>query len=173
LVSSYSRPWKTKKAASPHSVKPADMDFHIPLPGASPAKHWSKVWNSAPGEDYSHFIQAPVGSVMHGDPLCEVGCPYVVRGFDFDYLGLLWLGDMVRRGDAWHARIEHIHDTAWKKTVAAAKRHKRKADPAAIEKLLQQLKRGYRILMSRAVRGIYVWAEDPETRDYLKKRLGE
>jgi hypothetical protein len=173
LVSSYSRPWKTKKAGSPHSVKPADMDFHIPLPAASPAKHWSRIWNSAPDEDYSHFIQAPVGSVMHDDPLCEIGCPYVVRGFDFDYLGLLWLGDMVRREDAWHAQIEHIHDTAWKKTIAAAKRHKRKADPAAIEKLLQQLKRGYRILMSRAVRGIYVWVEDPETRDYLRKRLCE
>jgi hypothetical protein len=22
---------------------------------------------------------------MHADPLCEVGCPYAVRGFDFDY----------------------------------------------------------------------------------------
>jgi DUF2075 family protein len=80
---------------------------------------------------------------------------------------------MVRRDDAWHAQIEHIHDTAWKKTIAAAKRHKRKSDPAAIEKLLHRLKRGYRILLSRAVRGIYLWVEDDQTRNYLEKRLRE
>ena len=32
------------------------------------------------------------------DPLCEVGCPYVVRGFDYDYVGVLWLSDLVWRG---------------------------------------------------------------------------
>lgn len=35
--------------------------------------------------------------MMHQDPLSEVGCPYVVRGFDFDYVGLLWLEDIYVR----------------------------------------------------------------------------
>lgn len=26
---------------------------------------------------------------MHADPLCEVGCPYAVRGFAFDYVKLM------------------------------------------------------------------------------------
>jgi predicted RNase H-like HicB family nuclease len=55
---------------------------------------------------------------MHTDPLCEVGCPYAVRGFDFDYLGLLWLGDLLwgdgrqsrmgwRRQHGWNAQLEN------------------------------------------------------------------
>jgi DUF2075 family protein len=55
---------------------------------------------------------------MHTDPLCEVGCPCAVRGFDFDYLGLLWLGDLLwgdgrqsrmgwRRQHGWNAQLEN------------------------------------------------------------------
>lgn len=172
FVANYARPWKTKKLADPHAATPPNMDFHIPLPGTKPAKHWSRVWNYAPDEDYSLFVQAPDGSAMHRDPLCEVGCPYVVRGFDFDYLGVLWLGDLVWRGGRWQHQLQHIHESAWKKTLAAAKpRAGREPTAAAIDHLLHRLKRGYRILLSRAVRGVYLWVEDDETRDYLVKRL--
>jgi hypothetical protein len=172
LVANYARKWKTKKILRPHSVAPEEMDFHIPLPGTSPVRHWSRIWNHAPDEDYSLFIQRPAGTAIHADPLCEVGCPYVVRGFDFDYLGLLWLGDLVRRGNEWQHQLPHIHESAWKKTIAAAKKKGRRMPaPEAIDKLVHRLKRGYRILLSRAVRGVYVWAEDAETRDYLRSRL--
>lgn len=172
LVANYARPWKTKKVARPHDVAPEGRDFHIRLPGASPARYWSRIWNYAPDENYSLFIQRPEGTKIHDDPLCEVGCPYVVRGFDFDYLGLLWLGDLVRRGSVWQHQLPHIHESAWRKTIAAAKTRGRRAPtPEAIETLVRRLKRGYRILLSRAVRGVYVWAEDEETRDYLRSRL--
>ena len=172
LVANYARKWKTKKKSQPHAVQPEEMDFHIPLPGTSPVRHWSRIWNYAPDDNYAFFIQRPVGTAMHEDQLCEVGCPYVVRGFDFDYLGLLWLGDLVRRGDSWQHQLPHIHESAWKKTIAAAKpKPRRPPAPEAIEKLVHRLKRGYRILLSRAVRGVYVWAEDDETRSYLKSCL--
>jgi hypothetical protein len=172
LVANYVRPWKTKNETRPHSLAPKDMDFHIPLPGTSPVDHWSRIWNYAPDENYSIFIQRPEDTAMHADPLCEVGCPYVVRGFDFDYLGLLWMGDLVRRGNEWRHQLPHIHETAWKKTIAAAKTKKRQAPKQeAIDNLVHRLKRVYRILLSRAVRGVYVWAEDDETRSYLKSCL--
>ena len=172
LVANYARPWKTKKKELPHGLAPQEMDFHIPLPGTSPVRHWSRIWNYAPDDNYAFFIQRPVGTAMHENQLCEVGCPYVVRGFDFDYLGLLWLGDLVRRGDSWQHQLPHIHESAWKKTIAAAKpKPRRPPAPEAIEKLVHRLKRGYRILLSRAVRGVYVWAEDDETRSYLRSCL--
>ena len=172
LAANYARKWKTKKLPRPHSVAPEEMDFHIPLPGTSPVRHWSRIWNYAPKEDYSLFIQRPAGTAIHADPLCEVGCPYVVRGFDFDYLGLLWLGDLVRRGDRWQHQLSHIHETGWRKTISGAKKKGRRLpEPEAIDKLVHRLKRGYRILLSRAVRGVYVWAEDAETREYLRTRL--
>lgn len=172
LVANYARPWKTQKAEHPHAMAPQGMDFHIPLPGTTPVRYWSRIWNYAPDSNYAYFIQRPEGTAMHEDQLCEVGCPYVVRGFDFDYLGLLWLSDLVRRGDSWQHQLPHIHETAWKKTIAAAKtKSKKPPKPDAIEKLDHRLKRGYRILLSRAVRGVYVWAEDDETRSYLRSCL--
>lgn len=34
---------------------------------------------------------------MHEDPLSEIGCPYVVRGFDFAWIGIIWLKDFIYR----------------------------------------------------------------------------
>ncbi len=35
---------------------------------------------------------------MAQDPLSEVGCPHVVRGFDYDWVGVLWLRESRLRG---------------------------------------------------------------------------
>ena len=42
----------------------------------------------------------------------------------------------------------------------------------AEEAVVDRLKRGYRILLSRAMRGTYVWFEDDETREGMEKILG-
>jgi DUF2075 family protein len=52
--------------------------------------------------------------------------------------------------------------------VSAARKGKAGGEDAVIERL----KRGYRILMSRAMRGTYVWFEDEETRGYVQGLLG-
>ncbi|MEM8712965.1 MAG: DNA/RNA helicase domain-containing protein, partial [Planctomycetota bacterium] len=130
---------------------------------------WSAVWNYAPEQDYTLFVQAPAGSYMADDPLEEVGCPYVVRGFDFDFVGLLWLEDLVWRKDRWVVQLEHVHETAWKNTKAKAK--KEKGSGPATEELLRRLQRGYRILLTRAMRGVAVWFADKETREHVESLL--
>ena len=106
---------------------------------------------------------------MATDPLAEIGCPFVVRGFDFDYIGLLWMSDLVWRGNQWRADPKHIHETAWKKTVAQSRREGGSGPNS--DALLRRLQRGYRILLSRAIRGAYVWFEDEETKDHVKSLL--
>lgn len=175
LVASYARPWRTKSERAPHDLPPERMDFVLRYPSKEGPHLWSRVWNyvGPDSQDYSLFIQAPEGSAMHDDPLCEVGCPYVVRGFDFDYLGVLWLSDLVRRGNEWRVNLDHVHEVAWKNTLAAAKRERNagaRAGPATA-RLLQRLQRSYRILLSRAIRGIHLWFEDDETRDYVMSCL--
>jgi len=129
------------------------------------------------GKDYSVFIQAPVASRIHADPLSEVGCPYVVRGFDFDYVGMLWLPDLVWRKDRWVAQLEHAHESAWKLTLSKVKKARKSKDASSIAQteanLLESVTRGYRILLTRAIRGAYVWCQDDETREKLKSVLGK
>ena len=173
LLASYARPWKTKGAAHPHELPAASQDFHEPfLDESGVQRFWSKVWNFIPqnGSDYTWFIQAPEGSPMHSDPLCEVGCPYAVRGFDFDCIGVLWLGDLVSRGGSWQPDPAHVHDTGLAHSVRAAKA---KASPgAARERLRVALAQAYRILLTRGLNECHLWIEDADTRAHVHECLG-
>lgn len=167
LLASYSRPWLTKDAQNPHRVPEQNRDFFIQSQRDGQPAAWSRVWNYAPDQDYSLFIQAPEGSAMRADPLCEVGCPYVVRGFDFDFVGLLWFSDLVWRHDRWDVNLEHVHESAWRLTLSRA----RAGDQASRREIIGKLLRGYRILLSRAMKGTYVWFEDEETRRRVEQLL--
>lgn len=167
LLSSYARRWKTKKSPRPHSLVPANQDFCIEVTRGNTTRTWSRVWNYTPRLDYSIFIQAPVGSHIATDQLCEVGCPYVVRGFDFDYIGLLWMSDLVWRDRRWRVNLDHVHESAWRLPVSGAKKHRKGAE----EEVIRRLQRGYRILLSRAMHGTYVWFEDDETREHVSQLL--
>lgn len=169
LLASYARPWRTKGQGNPHGLASTGKDFQLEFARDGEPRTWSRIWNFAPEQDYTLFVQAPAGSAMANDPLCEVGCPYVVRGFDYDYTGVLWMSDLVWRGDRWVAQPEHIHESAWRKTLAAARRERGHGPNS--DDLLRRLQRGYRILLSRAIRGTFVWFEDPETKAHIERLL--
>lgn len=167
LAASYSKEWVTMNHPRPHTLSPKKMDFYFKYIEGGEVKEWSRIWNFAPKQNYTLFIQAPPASKMHEDPLCEVGCPYVIRGFDYDYLGILWLKDLVIRNGEWQVKIDHIHEKSIPKTIAAAKKTK------DFTELSNRIKRAYRILLTRAFKGVYLWIEDRETRDYISSKLGD
>jgi uncharacterized protein len=169
FAASYARKWRTQKEPDPHGLPPHAKDFCIDWQHNGSEGQWSKIWNHAPAEDYTRFVQGRAGTPIGNDPLCEVGCPYVLRGFDFDYIGLLWMSDLVRRDGEWRCNLEHIHETAWKKSKAAARRGG--PGSTAMAALTRRLQRGYRILLTRAIKGMYLWCEDEETRQYLEGQL--
>jgi DUF2075 family protein len=154
-------------------LPPALQDFHEPYTVGGKTLYWSKVWNFIPlnGSNYTWFIQAPVGSPMHDDPLCEVGCPYAARGFDFDYIGVLWLSDLVWRGGQWLADPQHVHDTGLDRSRNAARREP--VEGPAHEALRLALAQAYRIILTRGLSGCYLWIEDEETRNHVRRCLGE
>jgi hypothetical protein len=171
LLASYAREWKTEGVALPHNIPPHLMDFYEPYKQGTETLYWSKVWNFIPnGSDYTHFIQAPLGSKMHFDPLIEVGCPYAVRGFDFDYIGLLWLSDLKWRGGRWTVDTDHVFERGIKRRIAAAKKESDKFGPAHAT-LLRAVQEAYRILLTRPIKGLFLWCEDFETRSRLDEAL--
>lgn len=165
LLSSYTRDWVTKNAKIPHDLPLSDMDFYFNYEANGDKIEYGKIWNYAPKEDYTLFVKAPLDSRMGGDPLCEVGCPYVVRGFDFDYVGLLWLEDLVYRKGKWEVMIDAVKETALSSTIRAAR------DSGDYDKLLEKVMLGYRILLTRAIKGVFVYCHDKETKEYIQSRL--
>ena len=79
------------------------------------------------------------------------------------------MSDLVWRGDRWQVDLEHVHESAWRLAKSAAKR----GDPGGRDAVVDRLRRGYRILLSRAMRGTYLWFEDAETRFHVESLLAE
>jgi len=174
LAASFSKKWKTKKIANPHEFPPAERDFYYRIRTADGPKEWSRIWNFVPpGEtgNYTWFIQAAPGSPMGDDPLCEVGCPYAIRGFDYDYIGLIWQQDLVWRNDQWVVLPANVSETGQLSTRRAAM--KRAENHPNREKLKKKVIQAYRILLTRAIRGVYVWCEDEETSSHLREVLSD
>ncbi|ROO27062.1 hypothetical protein SAOR_09580 [Salinisphaera orenii MK-B5] len=99
-----------------------------------------------------------------------MGCTYAVRGFDFDYVGILWMSDLVWRTNRWCVDPQHVHESGVINTASRARRE-RDPDTEARDQLLQSVKQAYRILLTRALRGVYLWIEDEETRKHLKQAV--
>lgn len=173
LVSTYSRRWKTEGSTYPHQLPPEALDFHEPVEQQDGTHRiWSRPWNFVPGQDYTGFVAGRLGLPIHDDPLCEVGCTYAVRGFDFDYLGLLWLDDLVWRDGRWIAQLEHVHESG----ISVLVRQAIKEGPVSPigpkgANVVEKLRQAYRILLTRSIRGMLVWIPDAETREHVTNSL--
>ena len=118
------------------------------------------------------------GDAMQGDPLSEVGCPYVVRGFDYEYIGVLWLEDLVWRNGKWMLDLNYIEETAiasTKKSVKSKIGKKRSliALTPDSEALFRRVTGTYRILLTRATKGNFLYIKDKETREHIKQLIGQ
>lgn len=173
LVSTYSRPWNTRDSAYPHREAPQQQDFSelVTAPDGS-SRLWSRPWNFVPGQDYTGFVAGRPGLPIHEDPLCEVGCTYAVRGFDFDYLGLLWLNDLVWRNGAWTVPLANVHESGISMLVRQARREGLDAPNGPRGRdVLAKVTQAYRILLTRALKGMFVWIPDAQTREYVEASL--
>lgn len=173
LLSSYSREWKTREATAPHNLPGSMQDFCEQYLDSGSPRTWSRVWNFVPrGSDYTAFIRAAPGSRMAEDPLSEVGCPYAVRGFDYDYVGVLWLGDLVWRDSHWEVNSESVFESGIMNAVRRARRERSTFGPAHRD-LLERVAQAYRILLTRPLKGAYLWIPDRETRNHIEACLGQ
>lgn len=90
----------------------------------------------------------------------QVGTVYTAQGFEFDYIGVIFGNDLFYdlNTNSWKAIPENSFDTAVKRKN---------------ELLVQHLKNVYRVLLSRAHKGVYVYFMDKVTENYFRKNLGQ
>ena len=101
--------------------------------------------------------------------VAHVGYPLVVRGRDFEHVGVMWPENLVRRGDEWHVDKALIFGSDLASTMAKAKSESSQQSPYH-RQLANALAQSIRILLTRATRTVGVWIEDEATRDYVREQ---
>jgi len=92
----------------------------------------------------------------------QIGCVHTSQGLEFDYIGVI-IGNDLRfdpKKMAVYASYEDYKDTAGKKGL--------RNNPEELTKLISNI---YKILMSRGMKGCYVYCRDPELQNHFKERL--
>jgi DUF2075 family protein len=109
----------------------------------------------APGIPKSHHWATDDGG------LDQVGCVYTAQGFEFDYVGVIFGRDLVYRFDeGWIGQPEHSHDNVVKR-----------AGPRSLGEFTELVKQTYRVLLTRGLKGCYVYFQDAQTRDFVLSRM--
>lgn len=93
----------------------------------------------------------------------QIGCVHTCQGFEFDWTGVIIGRDLVWRGDRWEGRPEENKDTGAKRGLPP------KGDPGREGQFRTLAANTYRILLTRGLRGTVIYAQDEETRAFLKR----
>ncbi len=120
---------------------------------------WSMPWNAksrngklAPG--------IPKEEYWASDPrgIEQVGCVYTAQGFEFDYAGVIWGPDLRYdpRLNRWIGDPKASADGMVKK---------------AGQSFTELVKNVYRILLTRGLKGCYVYFIDEDTRSFVSSRI--
>jgi SOS-response transcriptional repressor LexA len=148
LVAGYCWDWVSKKDKNLNDIIFPDYNFGM-------------KWNLA--SDGNIYIIAP-------ESVNEVGCIHTCQGLEVDYVGVI-VGDdfVVRNGEV----VTNPSKRA--KTDASLKGYVKelKIDPETTKNKAEAIiKNTYRTLMTRGMKGCYVYFVDKETEEYFRDRVG-
>jgi uncharacterized protein len=142
VVAGYCWPWASKKTPSADDIVIGD---------------YKRQWNL--DQDGSLWIIAEKS-------VEQVGCIHTCQGLEVDYIGVIIGPDLiVRNGEVItnpNARDRHDKSIRGHKALA-------KADPEVAKQITDLIiKNTYRTLMTRGMKGCYLYSTDQETTDYFR-----
>jgi hypothetical protein len=178
--------WRNSLAAMAIVLQLADLrdqgvlvELKLPLSFEAPRRHghgphaagelepdvrvgdWSMPWNAraeagrpAPGIPKSDFWASDPRGIE------QVGCVYTAQGFEFDYVGVIFGPDLVYRtlDGGWVGQRDQSHDRIVRSGVTE-------------QQLTDFVKSTNRVLLTRGLRGCYVYSMDAPTLDSVLSRL--
>lgn len=147
LVAGYCWKWKSKKDPKAFDIEFPESDFQM-------------RWNMT---DY--------GGAWIIDPnsVTEVGCIHTAQGLEVDYIGVLIGDDLIVRDG--QVLVDPTKRDSGDKTIFGYKKMMKENPEDAKEVVRAIIKNTYRTLMTRGMKGCYIYCTDPETRAYFKKMI--
>lgn len=129
---------------------------------------WKRPWNEKPPEQRNPPKPAPRADrhpytlwATQPERIREIGCIYSAQGLEFDYCGVILGDDLVWRDDVgWVADKSHSSDSALLKRRLSE------------DQVLALLQHTYRVLLTRGIKGTFVYSVDRETREQIGRLLG-
>lgn len=121
---------------------------------------WSRPWNLK-GE--RSVGGAPPAALWASDDrgFGQVGCVYTAQGFEYEWNGVLIGPDLVWRDDRWVAVRSENKDPDFRNT--------KKVSDADFDFLVRNV---YKVLLTRGLRGVYLYSADNETQRMLEHLVG-
>jgi DUF2075 family protein len=119
---------------------------------------YRRAWDARP-EAKKLAPGIPRATLWADDPngIDQIGCVYNAQGFEFDYVGVIFGPDLRYNFDSqgWEGHREDSHDP----TVKSSK-----------SRFIDLVKNTYRVLLSRGMKGCYVYFMDKETERFFRSR---
>lgn len=147
VVAGYCWKWPSKKTPAPHDIVIEEFDYR-------------RRWNL--DKDGSLWIIAP-------NSVEEVGCIHTCQGLELDYVGVIIGPDLVVRDGKVIADASRRAPSD--QSVRGLKKMMRE-NPAKARRLGDLIvKNTYRTLLTRGIKGCFVYCTDPTLATYLKSRV--
>ena len=117
---------------------------------------WSRPWNLRGDRAVGG---APPAALWASDPagFGQVGCIYTAQGFEYDHAGVIIGPDFVWRDGRWRTVREANRDPDFK--------NRTRVSDADFDRLVRNV---YKVLLTRGMRSVTIYATDPGTRDFLR-----
>jgi DUF2075 family protein len=115
-------------------------------------------WEGKPGYTLAKGIPPAHWWAYDPDGVNQVGCIYTIQGFEFDYVGVIFGKDLVYDPEAgeWIGRPGNSADSMVKGTK---------------EDFVRYAKNVYRTLLTRGMKGCYVYFMDKDTEAHFRSMI--
>ena len=147
VVAGYCWDWKSKR-------NPDAYDIVIPEHG------YQRQWNL--GTDGSLWIVAP-------NSIEEVGCIHTCQGLELDYVGVIIGPDLIARDG--QLRTDPAGRSKMDRSIRGYKTMMKNDPDGTLGRVDRIIRNTYRTLMTRGMKGCYVYCTDEETRGHLRHAL--
>ena len=137
-------PKKTRNDTDFHDIKIGDFEIS---------------WNLDGGEAFA------IGEYS----VNEAGCIHTTQGLEFDYVGVI-MGDDIRYENG-HVVTDFKKRAKTDQSLRGIKKLYKEHPEDAVDRADEISKNTYRTLMTRGMKGCYIYCTDPGMRKYIRKRL--